>query len=61
MLKKQIYIDMDDVISKTTDTYAGIVAREFGKQVRFDQIVTFDLRASFGLSRSEERRVAKEC
>lgn len=53
MLKKQIYIDLDDVVSKTTDTYAGIVAREFGKQVRFDQIVTFDLRASFGLTDNE--------
>ena len=53
MLKKHIYIDMDDVVSKTTDTYAGIVAREFGKQVLFEQIVTFDLRASFGLTENE--------
>jgi uncharacterized HAD superfamily protein len=53
MLKKRIYIDMDDVVSKTTDTYAGIVEREFGKQVLFEQIVTFDLRASFGLTENE--------
>jgi len=53
MLKKLIYIDMDDVVSKTTDTYTGIVEQEFGKQVLFEQIVTFDLRASFGLTENE--------
>ncbi len=53
MLKKHIYIDLDDVVSKTTDTYAGIVEREFGKQVLFEQILTFDLRASFGLTENE--------
>jgi uncharacterized HAD superfamily protein len=53
MLKKHIYIDIDDVVSKTTDTYAGIVEREFGKQVLFEQIVTFDLRVSFGLTENE--------
>lgn len=53
MLKKNIYIDLDDVVSKTTDTYAGIVEREFGKQVLFEQILTFDLRASFGLTENE--------
>jgi len=51
--RKKIYVDVDDVVSKTTDTYADIVAREFGKKVRFDQIVTFDLRASFGLTDNE--------
>jgi uncharacterized HAD superfamily protein len=44
---------MDDVVSKTTDTYARIVEQEFGKQVLFEQIVTFDLRKSFGLTDNE--------
>ncbi len=53
MRKKHIYIDLDDVVSKTTDTYPRIVEQEFGKQVGFEQIVTFDLRASFGLTENE--------
>ena len=47
---RRIYVDVDDVISKTTDTYAGIIAREFGKHVRFEDVVTFDLKESFGLT-----------
>ena len=50
---KKIYVDVDDVVSKTTDTYGGIIEQEFGKRVRFDQIVTFDLRSSFGLTENE--------
>ena len=50
---KRIYVDMDDVISKTTDTYADIVAREFGKQSRFADLVSFDLKKSFGLTDKE--------
>ncbi len=50
---KRIYVDMDDVISKTTDTYAAIVAREFGKQARFEDLSSFDLKKSFGLTDKE--------
>jgi uncharacterized HAD superfamily protein len=50
---KKIYVDVDDVVSKTTDTYASIVEQEFGKQVLFEEILTFDLRVSFGLTENE--------
>ncbi|MCP3940585.1 MAG: bifunctional metallophosphatase/5'-nucleotidase [Desulfobacteraceae bacterium] len=50
---KKIYVDVDDVVSKTTDTYSGIVEQEFGKQVAFEQLLSFDLRASFGLTENE--------
>lgn len=50
---RRIYVDVDDVISKTTDTYAGVIAREFGKHVRFEDVVTFDLKESFGLTDNE--------
>ena len=53
MLQKKIYVDVDDVISKTTDTYAGVVEREFGRHVRFEDVVTFDLKKSFGLTDNE--------
>jgi uncharacterized HAD superfamily protein len=53
MLKKRIYIDMDDVVSRTTDTYGAIIEQEFGKRVLFEEILTFDLRVSFGLTENE--------
>ena len=50
---QKIYVDMDDVVSRTTEVYAGIVEKEFGKQVRFEQILSFDLKISFGLTDKE--------
>lgn len=50
---QKIYVDMDDVVSRTTEVYAGIVEREFGKQVGFEQILSFDLKISFGLTDKE--------
>jgi uncharacterized HAD superfamily protein len=52
-VSKKIYVDVDDVVAKTTDTYAGIVEKEFGKKVSFEQIHTFDLKTSFGLTDNE--------
>ncbi len=50
---KRIYVDVDDVLSMTTDTYAGVVEREFGKRVSYGDLTTFDLMASFGLTQGE--------
>ncbi|MCG8566053.1 MAG: bifunctional metallophosphatase/5'-nucleotidase [Desulfobacterales bacterium] len=50
---KTIYVDVDDVLSKTTDTYMGVVEREFGKKRDYDDLVTFDLKKSFGLTNAE--------
>lgn len=50
---QKIYVDLDDVVSRTTEVYAGIVQREFGKQVEFEQILSFDLKISFGLTDTE--------
>ncbi|WDP90223.1 MAG: bifunctional metallophosphatase/5'-nucleotidase [Desulfobacter sp.] len=50
---KKIYVDVDDVVSRTTETYPRIVASEFGKTVSFDDLTTFDLRASFQLTDNE--------
>jgi hypothetical protein len=48
-----IYIDMDDVLSESNQTFLQILEREFGKKVAYSQITTFDLQASFGLSDDE--------
>lgn len=50
---KKIYVDVDDVVSETTETYIRIVEEEFGKTVAFDALTTFDLRVSFQLTDNE--------
>lgn len=48
-----IYVDLDDVLSKTTCHYVKIMGKEFNRSVKFEDIHSFDLRTSFGLSRKE--------
>lgn len=50
---KTIYVDVDDVVSRTTETYADTVNEVFGKAVSFEDLTVFDLRASFGLTENE--------
>ena len=50
---KRIYVDLDDVISRTTDTYSAIIEQEFGRQVRFEDLTCFDLKVSFKLTDRE--------
>ncbi|MCP4023810.1 MAG: bifunctional metallophosphatase/5'-nucleotidase [Desulfobacteraceae bacterium] len=51
--KKRIYVDLDDVISRTTDTYVSIIESEFGKKARFEDILSFNLQESFDLNDNE--------
>lgn len=53
MVKKRIYVDVDDVVSKTTETYTSVIEQEFGRTVSFDELTTFDLRVSFQLTDNE--------
>lgn len=48
-----IYVDLDDVISKTTSHYIKILDQEFGKSVFFENITSFDLKDSFSLTGDE--------
>jgi len=52
---KRIYVDLDDVISRTTDTYSAVMEQEFGRQVRFEDLTCFDLKVSFQLTEKEYR------
>ncbi|MDZ7666473.1 MAG: bifunctional metallophosphatase/5'-nucleotidase [Desulfotignum sp.] len=52
---KRIYVDLDDVISRTTDTYSAVIEQEFGRQVRFEDLTCFDLKVSFQLTDREYR------
>ncbi|PIE60981.1 MAG: bifunctional metallophosphatase/5'-nucleotidase [Desulfobacterales bacterium] len=48
-----IYVDVDDVLSKTTETYPEIIKQMFGKSVAFEDLATFDLQSSFRLTDQE--------
>ncbi len=48
-----IYVDLDDVIAKTTCRYVDILKREFGRIVDFEDITSFNLQESFDLNDSE--------
>lgn len=45
-----IYLDLDDVLCDTAVAYLDLIDREFGLQIEFEQIFSFDLQKSFGLS-----------
>jgi uncharacterized protein len=50
---KTIYVDMDDVLCHTARGCLTIIEREFGKQVPFEQLTTFDLGEACGLLSEE--------
>ena len=47
-----IYVDCDDVISGSTSSYIEIIKREFGDRC-FEDIKSFDLKESFGLTQEQ--------
>jgi len=55
LIMKRIYVDLDDVISRTTDTYSQVIEQEFGRQFRFEDLTCFDLKVSFQLTDEEYR------
>lgn len=55
MMTGSIYVDFDDVLCETARILTDIVAERFGKHTRFEDIYSFDLSASFGLSASEQQ------
>lgn len=44
-----VYIDFDDVLCETALAFTGLLEREFGKRVAFEEIHSFNLGHSFGL------------
>jgi uncharacterized HAD superfamily protein len=51
-----IYIDIDDVLAESCQTFLHVLEREFDKKVSFSQITDFDLKKSFGLTDEEYQR-----
>jgi uncharacterized HAD superfamily protein len=48
-----IYVDLDDVLSETTRTYGELLKREYGREIGFEQITSFNLQEAFGLTPKE--------
>lgn len=48
-LSLRIYVDFDDVVAETARGLAGLLYREYGRRVAYDDIAFFDLRKSFQL------------
>ena len=48
-----VYIDMDDVICDSMEAFIRIIGQEFGKTVNFEDVSSFDLKVSFGLTDME--------
>ena len=51
-----IYIDMDDVLCESNQTFLKILEQNFNKKATYEQITTFDLKTSFDLSDDEYDR-----
>ena len=45
-----VYLDFDDILCETARAFTGLLHREFGKSVAFEDIHTFNLGESFGLA-----------
>ena len=51
-----IYIDMDDVLCESNQTFLNILERDFGKKADYEEITAFDLKTSLDLSDDEYSR-----
>lgn len=51
--RNTIYVDMDDVLCQTGRHLLIILEREFGKQVAYQELATFDLGQAYGLQPHE--------
>ena len=53
---KQVYVDLDDVLSETGRAFLEVLQREFGKQVEWDDIHDYDLGVSLGMDEAQLTR-----
>ena len=48
-----VYVDFDDVLCETAKGLLDLLAREFGKIVAYEDLISFDLQVSLGLTPGE--------
>jgi uncharacterized HAD superfamily protein len=54
--ERKIYVDLDDVLSQTGQTFLDVLEEDFGRRVEFESIVDFDLGHSFEMDAEELER-----
>ncbi len=52
-MRRQIYVDLDDVLSETGRAFLRVLNEEFGKQVAWDEVHDYDLGVSLGMEQSD--------
>jgi len=57
---RRVYVDIDDVLSKTALAFTQLLARTFGKRIALEEITAFDLSKSFDLGPDELDAFMKE-
>jgi len=50
---RQIYVDLDDVLSETSRMFLSVLQQDFGKVVTYEELTTFDLGTSCALNSNE--------
>lgn len=53
MLSAPVYVDFDDVLCETARGLIDVIQEHFGRSIKFEDIHSFDLALSFGLSEDE--------
>lgn len=51
----RIYLDLDDVLCESARGFLEVLRRDFGRDVEFDALHSFDLSVSLGIDRDELR------
>jgi uncharacterized HAD superfamily protein len=55
--RRDIYVDFDDVLCETAQSLLKILKHEFGKQITYDEVISFDLATSFKLTSREVKKL----
>ena len=59
MSRLAVYVDLDDVLSRTAEGLLGLADRMFGRRLGFDELHSFDLGQSFALSADQHRALMR--
>ncbi|MDJ0621543.1 MAG: HAD hydrolase-like protein [Desulfocapsaceae bacterium] len=54
-----LYIDLDDVLCDTAGAYLRLIKQEFNLDIAFEDVFSFDLKRSFGLSDEQNKHMFK--
>ena len=55
----RIYVDMDDVLCETARHLCTVAAQEFGRDVKYEDVVDFELKRAFRLDDAEMARLCE--